>query len=134
MREGDYLLMSQKERDRKALLEAVKSGHLKLKEAAERMCLSYRQSKRLWSKYLKLGDSGVIHQNRGKRSHRSFDSDFKQQVLMRYEESYMGFGPTFAAEKLAEEGFVLNDETLRGWLLRAGLWQKKRKRKAQRQW
>lgn len=134
MRDGGYLLMNQKERDRKALLEAVEKGHIKLKSAAERMGLSYRQAKRIWQKYLKLGDTSIVHQGRGKESHRAFNSNFKQEVLSRYQERYMGFGPTFAAEKLSEDGLILNDETLRGWLIAEGLWQKKRKHKAQRQW
>jgi len=40
----------------------------------------------------------------------------------------MGFGPTLAAEKLTAEGLVVSDETLRNWLLRAQLWERKRQR------
>jgi hypothetical protein len=40
------------------------------------------------------------------------------------------FGPTLAAEHLAEEdGIVLDHETLRLWMLREGLWSRRRKRK-----
>ncbi|MBI1746365.1 MAG: hypothetical protein HYR55_07230 [Acidobacteria bacterium] len=37
-------------------------------------------------------------------------------------------------EKLAQDGYGLDHETLRGWLLKAGLWQKRRRRKEHRQW
>jgi hypothetical protein len=42
------------------------------------------------------------------------------------------FGPTLAAEHLAEEdGVVIDHETLRRWMLEAGLWSGQRKRKKQ---
>jgi hypothetical protein len=49
-------------------------------------------------------------------------------VLARYQERYTGIGPTLAAEKLQEEGFEVDHETLRRWLMAAGLWQRARKR------
>jgi len=52
----------------------------------------------------------------------------REKVLARYEERYEGMGPTLAAEKLAEEGLVLDHETLRRWLIATGLWQRARKR------
>jgi hypothetical protein len=40
----------------------------------------------------------------------------------------MGFGPTFATEKLRErEGVCVSKETLRKWLLKEGLWSRRRK-------
>jgi hypothetical protein len=40
------------------------------------------------------------------------------------------FGPTLAAEHLAaEDGIVLDHETLRPWMLEQGLWSGRRKRK-----
>lgn len=59
---------------------------------------------------------------------------FKAAVLARYQERYRDFGPTLAVEKLALEGWVVDHETLRGWLLKAGLWQKRRKRARHRSW
>src|SRR5580700_8840886 len=35
---------------------------------------------------------------------------------------YADFGPTLAAEHLAEEGFSVSRETLRKWMTKAGLW------------
>ncbi len=43
----DKLLMSEKERTRYHLMRLVKSGRLSLKEASDKMGLSYRQSKRV---------------------------------------------------------------------------------------
>jgi hypothetical protein len=40
------------------------------------------------------------------------------------------FGPTLAAEHLAEEdGIAIDHETLRYWMLAEGLWSRQRKRK-----
>ncbi|HOH30679.1 MAG TPA: hypothetical protein PLC40_13460, partial [Candidatus Hydrogenedentes bacterium] len=41
-------------------------------------------------------------------------------------------GPTLAAEKLAEEGLLVDHETLRRWLLSAGDWKRRRKRRTHR--
>jgi transposase-like protein len=55
-------------------------------------------------------------------------------VLKRYEQQYPDFGPTLACEYLAKEGYELDPETLRRWLLSAGLWKRRRKRKQHRKW
>jgi transposase len=124
----DKLVMSKKERDRKVILEFLREGKFSLKEAAERMKVSYRHAKRIKKRYLLSGDAGLIHASRGKYSSRSFSGDFRGSVLKRYQERYLGFGPTFASEKLEEDGLLVNHETLRGWLKAEGLWAKKRKR------
>jgi len=54
-------------------------------------------------------------------------------VLKRCAQSYPDFGPTLASEYLAKEGYRVDHETLRRWLLEAGLWKKKRKRQKHRQ-
>jgi transposase len=126
---GDKLLMSQKERQRKVILEFVKEGKLTLNEASKRLQVSYRQAKRIYKKYRQEGDRGLVHSSRGKESNSSFENDFKEKVLTLYQEKYFGFGPTFAAEKLAEEDkCFLSHETLRQWLKQKGLWQNVRKR------
>jgi hypothetical protein len=56
-------------------------------------------------------------------------------VLSLIQKKYSGseeerFGPTLAAEHLAEEdGIAIDHETLRGWMLAEGLWSRQRKRK-----
>lgn len=46
--QGDKLLMSGKERQRKIILSGVIEGHFSLKEASERLGVSYRQVKRIY--------------------------------------------------------------------------------------
>jgi transposase len=120
--------MSRKERGRKSVLDRVASGSLTLVESAEMLGLSYRQCKRVYARYRTEGDAGLLHRNRGKPSLRALPQALREQVLARYRERYLDFGPTFAAEKLAEDGFTVDHETLRRWLIAEGLWQRSRKR------
>ena len=53
---------------------------------------------------------------------------FAPRCSTRIGSRYSDFGPTFACEKLAEENLVVSPETLRGWLLAEGLWQRQRQR------
>jgi transposase len=127
-----HLLMSGKERERLKTLSRVKRGELKIVEAAELMGVCQRQARRQYKRYRELGDRGLIHRGRGRPSNRGFKAAFKEQVLARYRERYPDFGPTLASEKLATEGLTVDEETLRRWLLSAGLWQQRRKRKGHR--
>jgi transposase len=129
-----HLTMSSKERERLKLFERVRRSELRLKEAATMCGLSYRQTRRWYKRYREQGDRGLVHQGRGQPSNRAHPAEFKAIVLARYQERYPDFGPTLAAEKLTLEGHMVNPETLRGWLIKAGLWQRRRKRKQHRSW
>lgn len=124
----ELLNMNKRERDRKSLLEWYKAGRTTLVKVAAQMHVGYRQVKRIWERYKEKGDKGLVHGNRGKPSNRATEIALKQAVLKRYEERYLGFGPTFASEKLSEDGYVVNHETLRKWLVEARLWHKHRNR------
>lgn len=119
---GGHLLMSEGERLRKVILEGVREGRVTLKAAALRLGVSYRQLRRIWKRFRVEGDPGVIHRGRGRPSNRSKPASLRKRAIQRYQERYEGFGPTLACEKLAQEGMLLNHETLRRWLIREGLW------------
>src|SRR5215470_9587680 len=127
--------MSTRELERVEVLGRVSSGELKLKDAAAMLELSYRQVKRLWRRYRKEGSGGLQHGNAGRASHRSKPAKFRRQVLRLIQRKYSGseeerFGPTLAAEHLAEEdGLQIDHETLRRWMMAEGLWSRCRKRK-----
>ena len=121
-------MMSRKERYRLLTLSRVHEKGMRLKDAACVLSLSYRQTRRIYQRYLEEGDAGLVHTGRGKRSNRGFGQTFKAAVLARYENRYKDFGPTLAVEKLAEDGFHLDHETLRRWLLSAGLIKRRRRR------
>jgi hypothetical protein len=129
-----HLWMSARERERLKIFERVKRGELRITDAAVLCGLDYRYTRRLYKRYGTLGDRGLVHQGRGRPSNRAYVSEFKAAVLKRYQERYSDFGPTLAVEKLALDSYVLDHETLRGWLIKAGLWHKRRKRGKHRSW
>ncbi len=126
--------MSAQERRRLELMGRTKRKEITLAKAAELMGVSYRQGKRIWKRFQKEGDKGLLHGLRGKPSGRARPEGFKQKALARYRERYGDFGPTLACEHLAREGMTLDAETLRRWLLAQGLWRRKRERQKHRQW
>jgi molybdenum-dependent DNA-binding transcriptional regulator ModE len=126
------LLMSRLERRRVQVLLQVSSGGVNLKKAAELLGMGYRQMKRVWKRYQSSGDAGLVHRLRGRPSNHRGDAKLRKQVLKRYRKEYRDYGPTLAAECLAEEGLVVPAQTLRGWLLGAGLWTRQRRAKAHR--
>ena len=126
--------MSRKERRRLELLARVRDKMLKLVKAAELMRLSYRQAKRVWRRFQREGDAGLVHRLRGRRSVRARPLALRRAVLARYRERYDDFGPTLAAEYLAQEGYGIDHETLRRWLIADGWWQSRRKRQKHREW
>jgi transposase len=128
-----HLLMSQKERKRRGAFEMVQRGSWSLVDAAERLEISYRQCRRSFKRYLLEDDAGLVHKGRGRPSNRRRGDGLRQAVIERCRETYEGFGPTLAAEKLEEEGYKVDHETLRRWLKTAGLWHKRRKRSPYRQ-
>jgi hypothetical protein len=130
----ETISMSRKERRRLEVLSRVKSGRLTLVKAAELLELSYRQAKRVFARYRELGDRGLVHGLRNRPSNRRPGAD-REAVLSRYREKYADFGPTLAAEYLhAEDSLEVPVETLRRWLVQAGLWQARRRGVRHRRW
>ena len=86
--------------------------------------------------YQQGGGAGLKHGHAGRPSNRAKPEKFRRKVWGLVGKKYSGseeerFGPRLAAEHLAEEdGLVIDAETLRGWMLQAGLWARQRKRKA----
>jgi transposase len=126
--------LSEKERARLVELEQVKAGRQTMVAAAERLGLSGRQGKRIWKRYRGEGAKGLVHRARGRPSNRMLAADTKRQCLELCRTRLEGFGPTLAAEKLAEVGLKVARETLRRWLMAEGLWKKRRKRGPHRKW
>lgn len=127
--------MSSHELERVQVMGRVSSGELKLSDAAVMLEVSYRQAKRLWRRYRQVGSEGLKHGNAGRPSNRSKPQKLRRRVLNLIRKKYSGteeerFGPTLAAEHLAEEdGIVLDHDSVRRWMLEEGLWSRQRKRK-----
>jgi len=131
--------MSQKELGRVGVMARVKSGDLKLVDAARLLRRSYRQTKRIWRRYQQEGAAGLKHQSAGRGSNRSKPKKFREKVLRTVDKKYSGevgarFGPTLASQHLAsEDGLEVHAETLRRWMLADGQWSRARKRQPWRQ-
>ena len=126
--------MNGKERKRLVLLAEVKKGKLSVAQAGRVMEICYRQAKRIWRRYQKEGDGGLVHRSRGQPGARRKAAKLRRRVLGRYAGRYPDFGPTLAAEHLCKEGLEVDHETLRRWLMEEGLWQVDRKRQKHRSW
>jgi transposase len=130
----ETISMSQRERHRLEAFARVRRGEIRLVKASELLGLSYRQAKRCFARYQEEGDRGLVHRLRGQPSNRHTNARQKRRVLAVYEKKYDDYGPTLAAECLKDEdGMEVAVETLRQWLLAAGLWRKCRKRRPYRQ-
>src|SRR5215470_678267 len=130
--------MSTRELKRVGVLSRVKAKTLTLRAAAELMDVSYRQAKRLLRRYRQQGAAGLKHRAAGRASNRQSDATTRTRALALVRAKYSGgvaerFGPTLAAEHLAsEDGITVDHETLRRWMLDAGLWSRARKRSPHR--
>ena len=130
--------MSIQELKRAGVLARVKATTLSLRAAAALMGVSYRQAKRLAGRYGEQGAAGLRHGNAGRPSNRGMAASVRKRALALVREKYGGvvderFGPTLAAEHLAsEDGLAVDHETLRRWMLAAGLWSRARKRRPHR--
>src|SRR5262245_23353114 len=125
---GDRTPMSQRERDLLRVIHTVLAGQRTQAEAARLVDLSVRQVRRIQRRLEAAGDQAVVHRLRGQPSDHRLDPGLRQQVLRAYRRLYPDFGPTFATEKLAEQGLHVSPDTLRRWLLAEGLWQPRRRR------
>jgi transposase len=124
----DRIPMSQKERDVLKIMHGVLRGERTQAEAARLLGLSSRQVRRIQRKLEAQGDQALVHGLRGQPSNRRVAGTLRQKVLQAYQRRYADFGPTFATEKLAQEGLQVSPQTLRRWLLAEGLWQRQRRR------
>src|SRR4051794_35553692 len=108
--------MSQQERDRLKVLQAVLDGERTQTEAARLLDLCPRQISRLVRRLQERGDASLVHGLRGKPSNHRCDPKLRQQAVRTYLRSFADFGPTHACEKLAELGICISPDTLRRWL------------------
>jgi transposase len=131
----DIILMSGEELRRLGVIRMVLDRGMRQAKAAGILGLSGRQVRRMVKRVRQEADRGIVHKSRGRPSNRRLPEGLKERVLGFYREKYPDFGPSLATEKLAElDGIKLGGQTLRNWLLEAGLWKKRRKGRKQRRW
>ena len=123
MKQAGNLTMSARELDRLEIIGRVVERRLTQWSAAEQLGLSLRQVERLCRAYRVDGAVGLISRKRGRASNRKLSSALRERAVDLIRAHHADFGPTFACEKLAEHhGVVISRETLRRWMIAAGLW------------
>lgn len=131
----DIIGMSLRDLRRLKVVHKALDRSITQKTASSMLDLSERHLRRLVKSVREFGDGGIVHRGRGRPSNRKFPERIKSRVLKLYRKKYVDFGPTLAAEKLLElDGIAVSRETLRQWLLSAGLWAKRRKHRGHRRW
>jgi transposase len=122
--------MSQAERDRLVCLKKANKKLITRAAAAAELKVSERQVYRLLAALKVKGDSAVVHGLRGRSSNRKISATQEQEaVKILAKDVYRGFGPTLASEYLASKhGIVASKETVRQWMIRAGLRRVRRER------
>jgi transposase len=120
--ETERITLSRRERDRLKVLHEVKQKHLSQVAAAARLKVTDRQVRRMLLRIRERGDAALVHGLRGRPSNRKLAARLEQKILARLRQRYADFGPTLAAEHLAQEGFPVSRETLRKWMSKAALW------------
>src|SRR5216683_3090804 len=126
--ETERIALSQRERDRLRVLHEVKQKQITQIEAASRLKVSDRHIRRLLFRLGEQGDRAVIHGLRGRPSNRRLTARFEQKIVEQVRQRYADFGPTLAAEHLAQEGLSVSRETLRKWMAKASLWRPRSQR------
>src|SRR5262252_6055108 len=112
--------MSKQEFSRLEVLLRVQSGRLRISDACVLIGLQRRQLFRLLRGLKQEGATGLVSKRRGKPSNHRLPAEVRTLALSVVRERYADFGPTLAAEKLAEHhGCSISRETLRGWALLA---------------
>jgi len=121
--------MSKQEFSRLEALLRVQSGGLRVADACELIGLHRRQVFRLLHGLKRDGAASLLSKRRGKPSNHRLPAEVRTLALSIVRDRYADFGPTLAAEKLAEHhGCSISRETLRGWMIADGLWQDRRHR------
>jgi hypothetical protein len=115
------IAMSRTEIDRMSVLHDLADGRIRIAEASALMGLGRRQVFRLAKAFSQHGPQALVSRRRGRPSNRCYPTALRAEVIGIIRERYADFGPTLAAEKLAElHGIVLARETVRQWMIGAG--------------
>jgi hypothetical protein len=125
-----WLTMSERDLQRIEALAEVTAGRRTVAAAAAVLALSVRQVHRLLLAYRRGGGAAIGHKARGRPSNNRIPDDVRTVATELVRRAYADFGPTLAAEMLAEKhALTVSRETLRRWMLAAGLWRSRQLRR-----
>ncbi len=81
-------------------MKMVEVGKITLKEAGEKIGVSYRQAKRIRRVLKDNGSRGLIHGNTGQPSHHRIHEELRHKFLQLSREVYQEFNDNHFTEKL----------------------------------
>lgn len=123
------ITLNTKELRRGHILELVKKQEITLIQAAPLLRLSYRQAKRLKTRYLQKHMAGLAHGNRNRRSRRQLPLTVRQHIVHLRQNEYKFFNDSHFTELLRErENISASREAVRQ-ILRAAAISPKRSRR-----
>jgi len=126
-----WLSMSKQELRRVEVLTEVLAGSRTTESAAGVLGMSLRQVQRLVARYRDGGGGALIHKSRGRPASNKLGQGVRELVLELVRQNYRDFGPTLAAEVLLERhGVEVSRETLRKWMVEAGVWLSRKQRRS----
>lgn len=122
--------MSERELQRIEILSKVIERRMTAVSAAHVLDLTTRQVQRLLKAFQTEGAAALRHKARGRPSNHRYVAGVGELAVQLVREHYLDFGPTLAAEKLAENhGLIVSRETLRKWMAEAGIWLSRKQRR-----
>lgn len=125
------LTMSQKEIRRLEVIQQVVAKQITQIHASTLLGMTTRQVRNLQCAYLKEGPEALISKRRGQPSNHRLELSVLDEAMTLLKTHYSDFGPTFAHEKLTEQHHLeLSVETIRKLMIKEGLWQGKKRKKA----
>lgn len=125
----EKLLLTRQDRDRLKVLHEVRQGHITQREAAQQLKLTDRWIRELVGRVEEQGDQAIIHGLRGRPGKRKISAQKEKRAVEIIGREYEDFGPTLVGEYLARNhGIVVSRETVRQWMMRGGIWKKRRQR------
>jgi transposase len=123
-------LMSDGELTPLEVLRDLDQRRLGVETTAQLLGLERRQVFRLLKAYRSEGATGLISRRRGRPSNRRKPEEVQDKASAIIRKQSWDFGPTLAAEKLREaQGIALGRETLRRWMIEAGIWTDRKPRR-----
>lgn len=106
----------------------VLEGRISLREATDRMQVSYRHAKRLNGVVARDGPRGLVHGNTGRCPGNAVDGHLRQKIVALSRTEYASFNDIHFTEKLASvEGIRISRETIRKIRREAGISPKRRR-------
>ncbi|TWC89208.1 winged helix-turn helix protein [Rhizobium sp. SJZ105] len=124
------ITMSERDLRRIEVLSKVIAGRMTMVSAAHVLALSERQVRRLLDRIQTGGAASIRHKAIGRPSNNRINDGIRDYAVALVRESYADFGPTLATEKLAERhGLQVSRETVRNWMVDAGLWLSRKQRR-----